>query len=200
MQQSKCRRQTISNRTSMIRHLVCALFFCLIEIGCGNPQSDYKDEIENAKLEQDTKIAGLKKNTDSCFAKNIRDQDTAVCVKLQATYNTLIESMRYIDSLRQHMNNLNTLDVSNMEIVKQEFKYKGLFDSVLNKTNNVYQLIRQTTQDEKRKSAIDSVVKELNGKFRNETFDACPPIAMSTILSDIESNLLSYSNSCSELK
>jgi hypothetical protein len=87
-----------------------------------------------------------------------------------------------------------------MEIVKQEFKYQGLFDSVLKKTSNVYQLIKETTYNDKRKSDIDSVVNELNGKFRDETFDAWPPIAMSSILFDIESNLLSYSNSCFEMK
>jgi uncharacterized coiled-coil DUF342 family protein len=184
----------------MIRNLVCVFFLFVVEIGCGNPQSDYNDEIENAKLEQDTKVTSLKKDTDSCFAKDIRDQNTTLSAKLQTTYNQLIESTRYIDSLRRRMNNLNTLDVSNMEIVKQEFKYQGLFDSVLKKTSNVYQLIKETTYNDKRKSDIDSVVNELNGKFRDETFDAWPPIAMSSILFDIESNLLSYSNSCFEMK
>jgi hypothetical protein len=185
------------NRTRMIRNLIWVLFFCIIEISCGNPQRDYNDEIENAKLEQDTKITSLMKDVDSCFAKEIRDQDTTVSVKLQTTYNKLVQSTRYIDSLRRHLNSLNTLDASNMEIVKQEFKYQRLFDSVLNKTSNVYQLIKGTTRNDKRKSDIDSVINELNGKFRDETFDAWTPIAMGTILFDIESNLLSYSNSCS---
>jgi hypothetical protein len=184
----------------MIRNLISVLFFCVMVIGCGNPQNDYNDEIESSKLEQDTKIRSLMKDADSCFVKNIRDYDTTVSVKLQTAYNKLVESARYIDSLRRHMNSLNTLDVSNMETVKQEFKYRGLFDSVLNKTSHVYQLVKETTHNDKRKSDIDSVFNELNGTFRDETFDAWTPIAMSSILFDIESNLLSYSNSCSVTK
>lgn len=184
----------------MIKNFICVLFLFVFGIGCGNRQSDYNDEIENAKVEQDTKIMNLKKDVDSCFAKNMGMLDTIGGVKLQATYNNIMESINYVDSLRRHMNNLNTLDVSNMEVVKQEFKHEGLFDSVLNKTSNTYHLIKEASQNDKRESAIDSLVNELKGKFRDETFDAWTPIAMSTLLFDIESELLSYSNSCSAIK
>jgi hypothetical protein len=184
----------------MARNLFCVLFVYIIELGCGNLKSDYNDDIENAKVEQDTKITNLMRGVDSCFVKSMLELDTTSSAKLRITYNNILESTKYVDSLRQHMNNLNTLDVSNIEIVKQEFKREGLFDSVLNKTNNAYLLIKEATQNNNRKLAIDSTVNELKGKFRNETFDAWPPIAMSTLLFDIESNLLLYSNSCSVIK
>lgn len=184
----------------MIKNLICVLFLCAFGIGCGNLQSDYNDEIESAKVEQDTKVVNLRKDVDYCFAKNMGELDTIGGAKLRATYNNIMENINYVDSLRRHMNNLNTLDVSNMEVVKQEFKRQGLFDSVLNKTSNAYQLISEATRNDKSKSAIDSIANELKVKFRDETFDAWTPIAMSTVLFDIESNLLSYTNLCSAIK
>ena len=164
--------------------------------GCGNPQVDAETEIEKTKAEMDIKIISLTKNIDSCFVNILQEKDTTAKAKKQLTYNVIKETSNYLDSLRRYMNSLNTLDVSNMELVTREFGNKGLFDSVLAKTNKSYLAAKDLITANQRKLLIDSIVNDLNLKFRHETFEAWTPIAMSSVLFSIDSNLLSISTPC----
>jgi hypothetical protein len=184
----------------MNRSLFYLFSICLIAVGCGNLQVNHENEIEKAKSDMDSKIISLTKNVDSCFVNNLQEEDTSVKEKNQVTYDVIKETSNYLDSLRRYMNSLNTLDVSNMELVTREFGKKGLFDSVLNKTNKSYLAVKELMTSDQRKFKIDSIVNDLNTKFRHETFEAWTPIAMSSVLFSIDSNLLSISTTCTWTK
>jgi hypothetical protein len=88
----------------------------------------------------------------------------------------------------------------NLQVNYENEIEKGLFDSVLNKTNKSYLAIKELTTSDQRKIKIDSIVNGINTKFRHETFEAWTPIAMSAVLFNIDSNLLSISSTCTWTK
>jgi hypothetical protein len=180
----------------MNRSLFYLLSTCVIFVSCGNPQLNYENEIEKGKAEWDSKIISLTKSLDSCFVNTLQEKETRDKEKKQLTYDVIKKTSNYLDSLRRYVNSLNTLDISNMELVKREFGNKRLFDSVLNKTNKSYLAVKELTKSDQQRFIIDSIVNDLNIKFQHETFEAWPPIAMSSVLFNIESNLLSISNTC----
>jgi hypothetical protein len=174
---------------------------CVIDIGCGGGQQNVEDEIYDAKTEMQNKLDTLSKKLDSCYTKTIQMENKSDSnYKGQIIYFNVKSTIKYLDSLRWDMNKLNTLDVLNMENVKQEYTYKRGFDSVLAKVNDSYLLISGRLQNSKRKFSVDSIVNEFNRKFKTETFDGWTSIAMSSILFDIEKNILVQANNCSVIK
>ena len=185
----------------MNKVLFYLLFMIMIGMSCGDIQNDAGFEVANSLNEMQDKVDGLSKKLDSNYNRVVQTVNKSDSNFNEGIiYSNVKATTKYLDSLRWEMNRLNPVDKSNMEIVRQEYHDKRGFDSVLTKVTQTYLLISNATQNDKNKIVVDSIVTDLNQKFKNVTFDGFPSVAMSSILFDIEEEVFIKANNYFEMK
>ena len=151
--------------------------------------------METAKEDMNAEIQEVKEDfIEHCRRAEEARPDNSDKRKLQELESSINSTDNYLDSMKQELDKLDEMDVSNVELVKATFLYKGVGDSIINKLKSSILAAQNTAKTEQQKLAIKAISDSLFSvssdiKWKENMFGLTNSLGASMIIYGLRTDL-----------
>lgn len=156
---------------------------------------------ENVKLSESDMVKKYNRSKDTLdllFQNVIQSvRGSSSLNNIQKFYAKEIETLNFIDSLRNALGQLDKMDLNNVENIKENFIKNGLADTVFYKCNEVYYLAEKAALSLEMKNEIKKSNNNLLGNFeqkKQQYFGLNNSLGVSMILYGFQEELIKTGN------
>jgi hypothetical protein len=147
--------------------------------------------IEMSKSEMNSDVTNAKEIFIETYEKALlRTKDSSAISKIKTLYSSIIETSKFIDSLKIIVNKLDEKDLTNNDLIKKMFLNDGMADSVFNKVKLSYNIAEEVAIPESTKATMQKARYAYTEETKRQFFEMNNPVGVNIILHGIESELI----------
>lgn len=179
-----------------MKKLTVPLLFLLFS--CNSLSSHIEQHVDNkveaSKQEMKDEVQNIRQGFITSYKnKSNKLVDSLDKAMLQELYHSVIHADTYLDSLKGEMDKMDEMDVTNIELVKTTFLYKGVGDSIFNKLKTSINAAQNAAGTERQKAVIqaanDSLFNVPADKWKEQFFGLTNPLGASMIIYGFQTEL-----------